>query len=91
MKLEKKQLDEERQEQLKQRTKLELNVKDLEDGVKEDAHLKTQGTKELEQLELVITENEEKLAQILPVYQEKKSSEEDCKARYFMKKKSDLY
>lgn len=81
LKLEKKQLDEERQEQLKQRTKLELNVKDLEDGVKEDAHLKTQGTKELEQLELVITENEEKLAQILPVYQEKKSSEEDCKAR----------
>ena len=81
LKIEQQQLDDERQDQIKQKTKLELDVKDLEDSVKEDAHLKVRSGKELEKLESTIKEKETELQLILPVYREKKSAEEECQIR----------
>ena len=79
--IEKQQLYGERQEQIKQKTKLELVVSDLEDGVVEDENLKREGSEELKQLEATIRKEETELEKILPRYREKNSAEEDCQNR----------
>ena len=78
---EKQQLDEERQEFIKQKTKLELEVKDLEEGIKEDSNLKNTSKKQMEKLEAKIKAKEEALAKITPEYNNKKTEESQLTAR----------
>ena len=74
-KLEKQQLDEERQEFIKQKTKLELEIKDLEDNIKDENKAKDKNRNDMEKLERKIRSKEEALAKITPEYNEKKGLE----------------
>ena len=80
--IEKQQLNDDRHNHVKLRTKLELDIKDLEDGVKEDEVFKLQGIQELKLIEQAIIEKENELHNVLPEYQSKKAIEESCQARY---------
>lgn len=81
-KLEKQQLDEERQEFIQQKTKLELEIKDLQEAIKEDNNAKETDKKQMSKLEEKIKTKEEALSKITPDYNEKKSSEGDISARF---------
>lgn len=80
-KLEKQQLDEERQEFIQQKTKLEFEIKDLKDSILEDNKSKDRNKKEMDKLEAKIKSKEETLARITPQYNEKKASESEISAR----------
>ena len=56
-------------------------MKDLEDGVKEDEKMKEQEREQLRILEETIQSHENDLSQITPEYNEKKTTEEECKLR----------
>jgi len=92
-KLEKQQLDEERQEFIQQKTKLELEIKDLQEAIKEDNNAKETDKKQMSKLEEKIKTKEEALSKITPDYNEKKSSEGDISARLKAceQRRTDLY
>ena len=81
-KLEKQQLDEERQEFIQQKTKLELEIKDLQDAIKEDDNAKGKNKNEMEKLEAKVKSKEETLARITPEYNQKKASESEISTRF---------
>ncbi|XP_065648082.1 structural maintenance of chromosomes protein 3 isoform X2 [Hydra vulgaris] len=91
--IEMKQLNDDRDNFMKLRTKLELDIKDLEDGVKEDETLKQQGIQELKLIEQTIIEKENELKNILPEFESKKSIEESFQARLQAseQRRTDLY
>lgn len=79
--IEKQQLNKKKQKNLKRKTKLELEVKDLEESVKEEANAKAEGSKDLKKIEDTIRKKEHDLEKILPQFKEKKSAEEECQRR----------
>ena len=81
-KLEKQQIDEGRQEFIQQKTKLELEIKDLQEAIKEDNNAKETDKKQMAKLEEKIKTKEEALSKITPEYNEKKTSEGDISARF---------
>ncbi|KAL9982920.1 hypothetical protein ACROYT_G005035 [Oculina patagonica] len=80
-KSERQQLDEECQDHIKQRTKLELDIKDLERNVREDSTLKIQNREQLVRLEETIQSKEEELSELLPTYNHLKTEENECSSR----------
>lgn len=73
---------------MKQKAKLELDVRDFEDSVREEEDGKKAGGKELEKLEKKILEKEDELAEIAPQFQEKKAMEEEFQTRYDLQLRS---
>lgn len=92
-KIDKDQLQEEKTSQSKSKGKLELQVKDLEDSVKEDEEVKKSGSKELAKLENKIKDKEEELAKIEPEFKDKKTAEEEFQARLGLceQRRTDLF
>jgi len=92
-KIDKDQLQEEKQNQVKDKSKLELQVKDLEDSVKDEEEGKKNSKKELEKLESKIAEKEAELAEIEPEFKDKKTAEEEFQARLGLceQRRTDLY
>ncbi|XP_032229709.1 structural maintenance of chromosomes protein 3 [Nematostella vectensis] len=78
---EKKQLEEECQENIKQRTKLELDIKDLETSASDDATTKESYREELERLQGTISQQQQELDNLLPSYNEYRAEEEQCTLR----------
>ena len=78
---------------LKEKTRLELRLKDLKDEVKGDSDSKKRAEKELTNLKDRIGENQSKLDTIKPEYEEMKRLEEDCTRQLSLKeqKRSELY
>lgn len=91
--MEKQQLNKEKQKNLKHKTRLELEVKDLEESVKEEANIKAEGAKELDKIQEKIRKKEEDLATILPKFKAKKQTEEECQRRLEAceQRRTDLY
>lgn len=75
------QLREEDQELVKQRAKLEFDVKDLEEGMAEDQKKREQYQRELVQLEGDIRQKQAELNSIMPQYQQHKNQEERLGSR----------
>ena len=75
------QLREEDQELVKQRAKLEFDVKDLEEGMAEDQKKRELYQRELAQLEEDIALKQSELSAILPQYQQHKNQEERLGSR----------
>lgn len=86
-------LDDECQDQIKERTKLELHIKDLERTVREDSALKLQHRDQLVSLEVTIQSKEEELADLLPHYQRLKTEENECTSRMKVceRRRTELY
>nr|QIC49990.1 structural maintenance of chromosomes protein 3 [Actinia equina] len=78
---EKHQLEEECQEHFKQRTKLELDIKDLENIASDDATTKEQYKLELERLQVTIAQQQQELNNLLPSFNQYKTEEETCANR----------
>ena len=78
---------------LKEKTRLELHIKDLKDEVEGDASSKKRAETELTTLKERITEKQAELNQIKPEYEEMKRMEEDCTRKLSLKeqKRSELY
>lgn len=77
---ERQQVDEEYQKQVKQSTKLELDIKDMERNVREDSAQKIQHREQLDGSEEIIQSKEEELSELLPNYIRFKT-EDECLAR----------
>lgn len=90
---ERRQLDEECQDHIKERTKLELDIKDLERTVREDSALKVQHQDQLQSLEQTICSKEEELGDLLPNYNRLKTEENECTSRMKMceRRRTELY
>jgi structural maintenance of chromosome 3 (chondroitin sulfate proteoglycan 6) len=90
---EKKALNHEHQSLLKEKTRLELRLKDLKDEVEGDSKSKSRAEKELEGLKAKIRENQDKLNEIRPEYDQMKQKEEQCTRELSLKeqKRSELY
>ncbi|KAJ7385638.1 Structural maintenance of chromosomes protein 3 [Desmophyllum pertusum] len=90
---ERQQLDEECQDHVKQRTKLELDIKDLERNVKEDSTLKVQHREQLVKLEETIQSKQEELDELLPNYNQLKTEENECTSRMKVceRRRTELY
>lgn len=78
---EREQLREEDQELVKQRAKLEFDVKDLEEGMAEDQKKREQYQRELAQLDGEIRQKQAELNNIMPQYQQHKNQEERLGSR----------
>lgn len=78
---EKQLLDEEKREQIKIRTKLDLDIKDSEDAVTESRSSRGTHEAELRDIRNRIQEKESRLQALLPRYNQLKSTEEDCARR----------
>ena len=78
---------------LKERTRLELRLKDLTDEVDSDAQSKARAEEELLSLKKRIADNQTELDKIKPEYEEMKKVEEDCTRQLGLKeqKRSELY
>lgn len=78
---------------LKEKTRLELRLKDLKDEVEGDTKSKKRAEKELENLKGRIGEKQSELDQIKPEYEEMKKVEEECTRQLSLKeqKRSELY
>ena len=78
---------------LKEKTRLELHIKDLKDEVEGDASAKQRAEKELVTLKERILEKQTELNQIKPEYEEMKRLEEECTRKLTIKeqKRSELY
>src|SRR5699024_8995395 len=63
---------------LKDKTRLELHIRDLRDEVEGDASSKQRAEKELASLKEKIQEKQSELNQIKPEYEEMKKLEEEC-------------
>lgn len=75
LKVDKRQLEEERKETAKARAKIELEVKSLSDGQSAAQHAKSQYESELNKVQASIREHEEELAEIMPEYDAKVEQE----------------
>lgn len=78
---------------LKEKTRLELHIKDLTDEVEGDASSKKRAETELSSLKERIAEKQSELNQIKPEYEEMKRLEEECTRLLTIKeqKRSELY
>lgn len=74
-------LYEERQELIKKRTNLELDVSDLTDSVQNDRSVQESNKKELQQLQLTITNTETELNKLVPDYEKYKETEQQHTSR----------
>ncbi|XP_070540446.1 structural maintenance of chromosomes protein 3-like [Ptychodera flava] len=81
---EKDQMNNERQDLLKKRAKLELDVKDLQEEVRGDKDSKTIIENQLEKLDSEIHKKQSELDGILPQFEELQKREERCTARLAM-------
>ena len=75
LKVDKRQLEEERKETAKARAKIELEVKSLSDGQSATQQAKAQYESELNKVQVSIREHEEELAEIIPEYDAKVEQE----------------
>ena len=75
LKVDKKQLDDERRETAKNKAKVELEVKSLSDGQSAAQQAKAQHTSELEALKTAIKVHEDELAEITPEYKSRQQQE----------------
>ncbi|KAJ8025935.1 Structural maintenance of chromosomes protein 3 [Holothuria leucospilota] len=75
------QLNNERQDLLKKRAKLELNVKDLQEEVNGDIDAKKRIEVKLEKVDAEISAKQQELEQIMPRYEELQKQEENCNQR----------
>ena len=75
LKVDKRQLEEERKETAKARAKIELEVKSLSDGQSAAQQAKSQYETELNKVQASIREHEEELAEIMPEYDAKVEQE----------------
>ncbi|VVC99705.1 unnamed protein product [Leptidea sinapis] len=71
-------LSTELQQLLREKTKLELGIKDLTDDVDGDNKSKERAEAELERLRQQISEKERELEELKPKYEEMKAREEEC-------------
>ncbi|KAH9640664.1 hypothetical protein HF086_010542 [Spodoptera exigua] len=71
-------LSTEQQQLLREKTKLELGIKDLSDDVDGDNKSKERAEGELERLRQQIAEKERELEELKPKYEEMKAREEEC-------------
>ncbi|XP_026496209.1 structural maintenance of chromosomes protein 3 [Vanessa tameamea] len=71
-------LSTEQQQLLREKTKLELAIKDLTDDVDGDNKSKERAEAELERLRQQISEKERELEELKPKYEEMKAREEEC-------------
>lgn len=87
------QLSDDRQYQIKQRTKLELDMKDLKDIVDDDSSVKGTSLEELEHVEEQIKKAQSTLDEVIPQYQEQKDIEEKCTSqlRVDEQRRTELY
>lgn len=78
---------------LKEKTRLELNIKDLMDEVEGDVTSKGRAEEEMVALKVKIAERQKELNLIRPQYEEEKRKEEECARLLQLKeqKKSELY
>lgn len=90
---EKEALAHEHQNLLKDKTRLELRLKDLRDEVKGDSDSKVRAEKELAGLKDRIAKSQAELDEIRPQYDEMKALEEDCTRQLSLKqqKRAELY
>lgn len=79
LKLERRQLEEDRRDTSRTQAKLELNVKNLSDGLSASEQARNQQQKELESVRAEITSKEEELAKILPEYTKRRAKETEVK------------
>ena len=75
LKVDKRQLEEERRETAKAKAKIELEVKSLSDGQSAAQHAKSQYESELNKVQASIREHEEELGEIMPEYDAKVKQE----------------
>ncbi|XP_069679641.1 structural maintenance of chromosomes protein 3 isoform X2 [Periplaneta americana] len=86
-------LSAEQQQLLKEKTKLELTIKDLSDEVLGDNTSKLRAENELEKLKKTIQQRESELEELKPKYEEMKKKEEECTRELALKeqKRKELY
>lgn len=77
--LERRQMDEERRDMAKKQAKVELEVKNLTDGLSASEQAKNQHQQELKAVKADIANKEAELAKILPEYNKRKSKETEVK------------
>ena len=80
LKVDKKQLDDERREAAKSKAKIELEVKNLSDGQSAAQQAKAQHTSELQSLNKAIKEHDAELAEITPEYKSRQAQETTMKS-----------
>lgn len=80
LKVDRKQLDDERREAAKNKAKIELEVKGLSDGQSAAQEAKSQHAAELQSLNNSIKEHEDELAEITPEYKSRQDQETTTKA-----------
>lgn len=78
---------------LKEKTRLELHIKDLVDEVEGDSDSKKRAEAEMAELKIKIAERQAELNKIRPEYEEEKRKEEECSRLLQLKeqKRSELY
>ncbi|KXJ23506.1 structural maintenance of chromosomes protein 3 [Exaiptasia diaphana] len=81
MNTEKQQLEDECSDHIKRRTKLELDIKDLENSATDDDAMKQQYQVELQELQVTIDEQQRELDGLLPSFNQYKSEEAFCTKR----------
>ena len=81
LKVDKKQLEDERKEKSKAKAKIELEVKELSEGQLAAQQAKAQHESELENVHSSISQHEQELTQITPEYNAKMEEEESTKAK----------
>nr|CAD7586739.1 unnamed protein product [Timema genevievae] len=86
-------LSAEQQQLLKEKTKLELTIKDLSDEVMGDNTSKERAENELKKLKVTIAQKEADLEKITPQYENMKKKEEECTRELALKeqKRKELY
>lgn len=80
LKVDKKQLEDERKEKSKAKAKIELEVKSLSEGQSANAQAKAQHESELEKVQTSIQQHEQELAEIMPKYSSRIEEEASIKA-----------
>uniref|UniRef100_A0A6G1S406 Structural maintenance of chromosomes protein n=1 Tax=Aceria tosichella TaxID=561515 RepID=A0A6G1S406_9ACAR len=90
---EKENLQQEHANYLKEKTRLELHIKDLVDEVEGDSDSKKRAEAEMAELKTKIAERQAELNKIRPEYEEEKRKEEECARLLQLKeqKRSELY
>ena len=80
LKVDKRQLDDERREKAKARAKIELEVKNLSDGQSAAQQARSHYTSELDKVQASIREHQDELAEVTPEYLKKLQQEEAIKS-----------
>ena len=80
LKVDKRQLEDERKEKTKARAKIELDVKNLADGQSAAQQAKSHFKSELDKVQASIKEHQDELAEVTPKYLEKLQQEETVRA-----------